>query len=115
MNRRKKQAPNPLKLLVNKYHAYTMRQDQKTDKQLKSILAGTFPQLDEYQGGDETGLLAGVKNPKALADNILRLIDNKDFKEKLVKNAKQQVIEEYSKEHTCEKTLAIYRQIISQK
>lgn len=76
-----------------------------------STNAGGIPEIVIHE---KTGLLAGVKDPKALADSVLRLIDDNELKEKLVKNAKHQVIKEYSKEHTCEKTLAVYRKVIAE-
>ena len=75
-----------------------------------STNAGGIPEIVIHE---QTGLLAGVKDSKALADNILRLVNDNDLKERLVQNAKQQVIKDYSKEHTCEKTIAVYREIIS--
>jgi glycosyltransferase involved in cell wall biosynthesis len=75
-----------------------------------STNAGGIPEIVIHE---QTGLLAGVKDSKALADNILRLVNDNELKEKLVVNAKQQVIKDYSKEHTCEKTIAVYREIIS--
>jgi len=75
-----------------------------------STNAGGIPEIVIHE---QTGLLAGIKDAEALADNIERLVDDQDLKNIIIKNAKDQVVKEYSKEHTCEKTLKVYRDIIT--
>jgi len=75
-----------------------------------STSAGGIPEIVIHE---KTGLLANVKDPDMLADNILRLTNDSELKEKLVASAKLQVINEYSKEHTCKKTLSVYNQVLS--
>ena len=77
-----------------------------------STNAGGIPEIVIHE---KTGLLADVKDSKGLADNVLRLVEDHELKEKLVRNAKQQVVQEYSKEHTAQKTETIYRQVIAEK
>lgn len=75
-----------------------------------STNAGGIPEIVIHE---KTGLLAKIKDPNALSDNILRLVNDNDLKTKIINNAKKQVIESYSKEHTAEKTIGIYRDVIS--
>lgn len=74
-----------------------------------STNAGGIPEIVIHE---KTGLLAGVKQPAALCDDVLRLIDDEKLKENLITNAKKQVIDKYSKAHTAKKTLEVYHKVI---
>tara|TARA_B100001971_G_scaffold129103_1_gene119115 strand:+ start:172215 stop:173303 length:1089 start_codon:yes stop_codon:yes gene_type:complete len=74
-----------------------------------STNAGGIPEIVIHE---RTGLLAGIKQPKALANSILRLIEDSELKLELVSNAKKQVIEEYSKSITAHKTYELYQRVI---
>jgi glycosyltransferase involved in cell wall biosynthesis len=76
-----------------------------------STNAGGIPEIVIHE---QTGLLAKIKDPNALSDNILRLINDDSLKAKVIKNAKEQVLKSYSKEHTAEKTIAVYKEVLSQ-
>lgn len=75
-----------------------------------STNAGGIPEIVIHE---KTGLVANIKDPKGLAENILRLVEDSQLKDRLVANAKEQVINEYSKEHTCDKTLEVYKQTLN--
>lgn len=54
------------------------------------------------------GLLVPEKDPDALADAIIKLIKNKDLREKFVKNAKKYIREKFSWDVIIEKLTQIY-------
>ena len=74
-----------------------------------STNAGGIPEIVIHEN---TGLLGGVKQSKALCDLVLRMVDDEHLKKNLVAHAKKLVKEEYSKTHTAQKTLKIYHQVI---
>lgn len=59
-----------------------------------------------------TGMLASVKDPKALADKCLQVLRNPALREQLVENASRKVMD-FTKQQTALKTLAVYRQVLS--
>ena len=74
-----------------------------------STNAGGIPEIVIHE---KTGLLAGIKQPKALANSVLRLLEDEELKNTLIQNALRQVQEEYSKVLTAKKTYDLYQKII---
>lgn len=70
--------------------------------------AGGIPEIVIDQ---KTGLLADIKNPQQLADQILLLINNPKLKTKLTEEAKKEILT-FTKQQTARKTLEIYQQVI---
>jgi glycosyltransferase involved in cell wall biosynthesis len=59
----------------------------------------------------ETGLLAPPGEAAALADRILRVLDDAALRERLVSAAARRVREEFGTDALAERTLAIYREV----
>lgn len=71
---------------------------------------GNFPELITATGG---GVLVDAESPDALAEGILQLIDNPDYREALGQQGKEAVHREFSDDVMAESTLAVYRKYIS--
>lgn len=71
---------------------------------------GTFPELIAATGG---GVLVDAESPDGLAEGILQLIDNPDYREALGQQGKETVHREFSDDVMTEATLAVYRKYIS--
>jgi L-malate glycosyltransferase len=69
--------------------------------------AGGIPEMVVHE---KSGLLAPVADSATLAANVLRIIHTPALREALVAGAAEKV-KEFSKEHTAERTLAVYRDI----
>lgn len=73
--------------------------------------AGGIPELVKHE---ETGLIAPVKDHEKLAENVNRILNEPELKERLIINA-YEFVQGFSKEKTAEKTLAVYREILADK
>lgn len=73
--------------------------------------AGGIPELVKHE---ETGLIAPVKDHEKLAENVNRILNEPELKERLIINA-YDFVQGFSKEKTAEKTLAVYREILADK
>jgi len=60
---------------------------------------------------NETGLLAQIKNPQQLADNVIKLITDNSLKTMLTRNAKKK-LNDFTKQQTATKILEVYYQIL---
>lgn len=70
--------------------------------------AGGIPELVIHE---ETGLIAPVKDHGKLAENVSRVLNEPDLRDRLIAKA-YDFVQGFSKEKTAEKTLAIYREIL---
>ena len=68
---------------------------------------GGIPEMVVHR---ETGMLAEVKDAQSLAENINELIEYRDLKDKIIKQASEK-LKKFTKESTAEKTLEIYQSI----
>lgn len=73
--------------------------------------AGGIPELVKHE---ETGLIAPVKDHEKLAENVNRILNEPELKERLIINA-YDFVQGFSKEKTAERTLAVYREILADK
>ena len=72
--------------------------------------AGGIPEIVTHE---KTGLLAEVKNPVQLANNVIRLIEDETLKNNLVKEAKKEILN-FTRQQTARKTMEEYKQVISE-
>lgn len=70
--------------------------------------AGGIPEIvkDEY-----SGLIAPVKDPKAIASQVNRLLNDKNLAVKLIKGAKE-VLKQHTKSTTAKNTMVVYESIL---
>ena len=61
----------------------------------------------------ETGLLIPQKNPEAIAEKTLLLLENQELRNRLAMNGQKLAKSEYDWEKTAERFLEAYGQIIS--
>lgn len=74
------------------------------------VVCSRLPQLvDIVVGG---GLLVPVKDSKALADTISKVLSDSSLAEKFRKNGRRKVVENYSWKDTVKKTVQIYKELI---
>jgi len=63
---------------------------------------------------DETGLIVPIRNPRALADAILRMARNPDLAQKTLAVAgKSHVLAQFTAETMTERTLAVYERVLA--
>jgi glycosyltransferase involved in cell wall biosynthesis len=72
--------------------------------------SGGIPEIIEHE---QSGLLVPPRNSKALADGLLRLIDDKALRERLGKNARHSV-KAFDINLTVEKYIDLYRELIGE-
>ena len=60
----------------------------------------------------ETGLLAAEKDPEDLADKILKLVDDKRLRKRVIENGLKLVRENFSWDVIAEKFLQVYREVM---
>ena len=71
---------------------------------------GTFPELIAAIGG---GILVDPESPDAIAEGILQLMNNRDYRKQLAQQGKETVHRQFSDDVMAEATLAVYRKYIS--
>jgi glycosyltransferase involved in cell wall biosynthesis len=71
--------------------------------------AGGIPEMVIHES---TGLLSPVRDYLDLGENILRLVNEIDLKDRLIKNAKKFLRENFSIKKTAAETLNVYEEII---
>lgn len=59
------------------------------------------------------GLLVESKNPPALAEGIVRLLDDRALAARLAEGGRRVVVEEFSADAMVEKTLSVYREVLA--
>ena len=60
----------------------------------------------------ETGLLAAEKDPEDLADKILKLLDDKRLRKRVIENGLKLVRENFSWDVIAEKFLQVYKEVM---
>ncbi|WP_242923683.1 glycosyltransferase family 4 protein [Pontibacter liquoris] len=70
--------------------------------------AGGIPEMVKH---GITGLLAPIRRPDLLAQQVLQVLQNSTLRNSLTENARQEVLK-FSKEHTAQRTLAVYKEIL---
>lgn len=75
------------------------------------VVATTAGGIPEIVTDNQSGLLAPVRNPDKLADNIEKLINNPALRTSIIQNAKERVID-FSKEKMADKTLDVYKNVL---
>lgn len=74
--------------------------------------AGGIPELIEH---NKTGYLANNGDSTDIASGIIKIINEKEYRESCVKNAYKQLMEEYTIESMTKKYIDLYRTILSSK
>jgi lipopolysaccharide heptosyltransferase II len=62
---------------------------------------------------EKTGLLVQAKDTEAMADAVLRLIDEPRFAQSLVEEAKKKIANKYTLAHMAEATLGVYHELLN--
>ncbi|MEQ9230022.1 MAG: glycosyltransferase family 4 protein [Cyclobacteriaceae bacterium] len=78
------------------------------------IVATAAGGVSEMVRNEENGFLVKVKDVKALAMNVTRLIDDPTLGEKFTQGA-QQTVANFSKEKTAARTVDLYKEILKEK
>jgi len=61
---------------------------------------------------EKTGLLVQAKDTEAMADAVLRLINEPRFAQSLVEGARRKIADKYTLAHMAEATLKVYRELL---
>ncbi len=79
-----------------------------------AVIASDVGGIKDVVRNMETGLLIPQKNPKAIAEKTLLLLENQELRNNLALNGQRLAREEYSWEQTAKRFLATYSQIFDQ-
>lgn len=79
----------------------------------KPVVATTVGGLPELVEDGRTGYLIPPRDEKALAEAIIRLLQDKDLRQQLGRNGKRKVDTECAEEVVAKKTLAVYAQALN--
>lgn len=75
----------------------------------KPVVAFRISSIPEIVEHEKDGLLAGFKNTNSFAEQVIRLIDNKQFRDKLGENARKKIIEKFNFDHTYREVLNLIK------
>ena len=76
------------------------------------IVATQAGGIPEMVTNEQNGLLCSIKNPEALAGAIIRVVQNDELRESIVKNGRT-TAQKFSKEKTAAETMACYMDILN--
>jgi len=80
----------------------------------KPVVATTVGAIPEVVEDGKTGLLVPPKNPKALADAIIKLLKDDNLRKEMGENAYKKMKEELSWDKIAEKTIEVYKEAINE-
>ncbi|MCX7678507.1 MAG: glycosyltransferase family 4 protein, partial [Spirochaetes bacterium] len=69
--------------------------------------------LKEVIANWETGILVPAKNPRAMADAVMKLLENKKLREKMGKAGRKRAVELFSWQSAAKNTLTVYEDVIA--
>jgi glycosyltransferase involved in cell wall biosynthesis len=81
----------------------------------KAVVGSDIPGINDVITHGINGILVPPKDSKALADAIIWLLEDKEFRMKMGQNARQLMIEKYSWRNIAEKIDEIYYEAINKK
>ena len=81
----------------------------------KPVIACRTGGIPEIVIEDKTGLLVPPRNPEALADAIINLLDNPEFRKKMGVEGKKRVIQHFSADSMVSATIAAYHQALNKR
>ena len=70
--------------------------------------AGGIPELVEH---NKTGYLAKVKDVQSIVNGVIKVIDDQDYRNKIVEGAKLKLVD-FTKERTAQNTYDVYKEIL---
>ncbi len=76
------------------------------------IVATRVGGIPEIVIHDKTGLSSKAKDVRDLAKNCKKILEDDELRARLVRNAKEQVLKDYTDEQTALKTLKHYKNIL---
>ncbi len=80
----------------------------------KAVIGSDVPGINDIITHGVNGLLVPPKNPKALADAITQLLEDKNLRWKLEQNARQLIVEKYSWKTITERIERVYFEVINE-
>ena len=78
----------------------------------KSVVSSDIPGIKEVVTHGQNGLLVPPKKPEALANAVLTLLNDKNLRRKLGKNARQLMVEKYSWDRVITNIGKVYNEAI---
>ena len=79
------------------------------------VIAGDIPAIHDSVTHEENGLISPSGNSQALADSILRALDNPDWCHKLAENARRNVINKFDWDIIADKYIKLFDQLMNAK
>ncbi|HQO57348.1 MAG TPA: lipopolysaccharide heptosyltransferase II [Candidatus Omnitrophota bacterium] len=82
---------------------------QAADVPVVATRVGGVVEIIEHE---KTGLLVLPKDPDAMAQAVIRLLQDRPFAQTIVEQAKKKVLAQYTLAHMAKKTLAVYKELL---
>jgi len=79
----------------------------------KPVVGSDIPGINDVITHGENGILVPPRNPEALADAIMLLLEDKSLRRKLGQNARQLMVEKYSWNTISEKIEKVYKEALN--
>lgn len=79
----------------------------------KAVIGSNIPGINDVITHGMNGILITPRDPKALADAIIMLLEDDNLRTKLGYNARQLIVKKYSWEKIAEKIEGIYKEVMS--
>jgi len=77
-----------------------------------AVVATNICAIPEAITHNENGILIPPRDSKAIAENLIRLLQDKDYSEKLAKNARKTVLDKFSWERIGRETERVYERVV---
>jgi len=78
------------------------------------VVGSDIPGINDVITHGKNGLLVSARNPEALADTVLTLLNDEDFRRRLGRNARRLIMEKYSWDMVINKMEKVYNEAIKE-
>ena len=80
----------------------------------KPIISTDIPGIPEFVNKNKCGIIVEPNNPKALAEAIVKLLDNPNLAEEMGKNGRKAILNGYSWKSVAERTQKVIEDAIKE-
>ncbi len=79
----------------------------------RPVVVSDIPTFREFITDRENGIFFKTKDPEDMAKKVLLLIENKELRERLGRNARKTILERFAIEGMLDKTESLYREVLN--
>jgi len=80
----------------------------------KPVVASDIKGVGDLLRSSNSGIAVAPEDPVELANAIIKLLKDKELREKMGKNGREVVVNNYSWEHTAKKTIEVFEKLLNQ-